>query len=56
LIKAKTGTLNGTANLAGYVESGDRDTHLLFSLIVYVKEAWQKAETEYRRPITWKSS
>ncbi|MBU6264106.1 MAG: D-alanyl-D-alanine carboxypeptidase, partial [Actinomycetales bacterium] len=25
LIKAKTGTLNGTANLAGYVESGDRE-------------------------------
>lgn len=24
LVKAKTGTLNGTANLAGYVESGDR--------------------------------
>jgi PBP4 family serine-type D-alanyl-D-alanine carboxypeptidase len=25
LIKAKTGTLNGTSNLAGYVESGDRE-------------------------------
>jgi PBP4 family serine-type D-alanyl-D-alanine carboxypeptidase len=25
LIKAKTGTLNGTANLAGYVEAGDRE-------------------------------
>ena len=25
LIKAKTGTLKGTANLAGYVESGDRE-------------------------------
>jgi PBP4 family serine-type D-alanyl-D-alanine carboxypeptidase len=25
LIKAKTGSLNGTANLAGYVESGDRE-------------------------------
>ena len=25
LIKAKTGTRNGTANLAGYVESGDRE-------------------------------
>jgi D-alanyl-D-alanine carboxypeptidase len=25
LIKAKTGALNGTANLAGYVESGDRE-------------------------------
>ena len=25
LIKAKTGTLSGTANLAGYVESGDRE-------------------------------
>lgn len=25
LIKAKTGTLNGTANLAGYIESGDRE-------------------------------
>jgi PBP4 family serine-type D-alanyl-D-alanine carboxypeptidase len=25
LVKAKTGTLNGTTNLAGYVESGDRE-------------------------------
>ncbi len=25
LVKAKTGTLNGTANLAGYVESGDHE-------------------------------
>ena len=25
LVKAKTGTLNGTANLAGYVEAGDRE-------------------------------
>lgn len=25
LVKAKTGTLNGTANLAGYVESGERE-------------------------------
>jgi len=25
LVKAKTGSLNGTANLAGYVESGDRE-------------------------------
>jgi serine-type D-Ala-D-Ala carboxypeptidase/endopeptidase (penicillin-binding protein 4) len=25
LVKAKTGTLNGTTNLAGYVESGDHD-------------------------------
>ena len=24
LVKAKTGTLNGTTNLAGYIESGDR--------------------------------
>jgi D-alanyl-D-alanine carboxypeptidase len=24
-VKAKTGTLNGTANLAGYVESGDHE-------------------------------
>jgi PBP4 family serine-type D-alanyl-D-alanine carboxypeptidase len=25
LVRAKTGTLNGTANLAGYVEAGDRE-------------------------------
>jgi D-alanyl-D-alanine carboxypeptidase len=25
LVKAKTGTLRGTTNLAGYVESGDRE-------------------------------
>ena len=25
LVKAKTGTLNGTTNLAGYIESGDRE-------------------------------
>ena len=25
MVKAKTGTLNGTANLAGYVEAGDRE-------------------------------
>jgi D-alanyl-D-alanine carboxypeptidase len=25
LVKAKTGTLNGTANLAGYIESGERE-------------------------------
>jgi D-alanyl-D-alanine carboxypeptidase len=25
LVKAKTGTLNGTANLAGYVESGEHE-------------------------------
>jgi PBP4 family serine-type D-alanyl-D-alanine carboxypeptidase len=25
LVKAKTGTLNGTTNIAGYVESGDRE-------------------------------
>ena len=25
LVKAKTGTLSGTANLAGYVEAGDRE-------------------------------
>jgi len=44
LIKAKTGTLNGTANLAGYVEAGDREY-----VFVIIADKLRKSSTAENR-------
>ena len=46
LIKAKTGTLSGTANLAGYVESGDRE--YAFVILADHLRRTNRAETRAR--------
>ena len=44
LIKAKTGKLRGTANLAGYVESGDRE----YAFVIFADRLIQSNKTEDR--------
>jgi D-alanyl-D-alanine carboxypeptidase len=44
LIKAKTGTLNGTANLAGYVESGDRE----YAFVIFADRLGKSSVAESR--------
>lgn len=49
LIKAKTGTLNGTANLAGYVESGDRE--YAFVILADRLSKTSRAESQARNTV-----
>jgi D-alanyl-D-alanine carboxypeptidase len=44
LVKAKTGTLNGTANLAGYVESGEHEY-----IFVIISDQHSKSYTVTKR-------
>jgi D-alanyl-D-alanine carboxypeptidase len=49
LVKAKTGTLNGTANLAGYVEAGDRE--YIFVIIADKLKKSSSAENRARATV-----
>jgi D-alanyl-D-alanine carboxypeptidase len=44
LIKAKTGRLRGTANLAGYIDSGDRE----YAFVIFADRLIQTNKTEDR--------
>jgi len=48
LIKAKTGTLSGTANLAGYVESGDRE----YAFVILADQLGRTSRAENRARAT----
>ena len=48
LIKAKTGTLSGTANLAGYVESGDRE----YAFVILADQLRRTSRAENRARAT----